>query len=160
LSYCLTYAYLIKFYPTNVNIVVNRLNYGRLQWQRLTHDRPDLSSERPPQKDKTVTLKKKSLVKSPRFGLDTKTYWLTDCQSQCDFDFVVSSGPAGFGGGGGALKNWDSKIWLKYHRTQTWERLCWWGPAINENYIPDLLSERAPDINKPVTVQKKKKKKR
>jgi hypothetical protein len=20
-------------------------------------------------------------------GLDTKTYWLTDCQSQCDFDF-------------------------------------------------------------------------
>jgi hypothetical protein len=23
-------------------------------------------------------------------GLDTKTYWLTDCQSQCDFDFVRS----------------------------------------------------------------------
>jgi hypothetical protein len=31
--------------------------------------------------------KKKSLVKCPIFGLDTKTYWLTDRQSQCDFDF-------------------------------------------------------------------------
>jgi hypothetical protein len=30
---------------------------------------------------------KQSLVKCPIFGLDTKTYWLTDCQSQCDFDF-------------------------------------------------------------------------
>jgi hypothetical protein len=41
----------------------------------LEHDRPDLSSEREsPKKDKTVTLKKKSLVKSPRFGLDTKAY--------------------------------------------------------------------------------------
>jgi hypothetical protein len=27
------------------------------------------------------------LVKCPIFGLDTKTYWLTDRQSQCDFDF-------------------------------------------------------------------------
>jgi hypothetical protein len=27
------------------------------------------------------------MVKSPIFGLDTKTYWLTDRQSQCDFDF-------------------------------------------------------------------------
>jgi hypothetical protein len=24
-------------------------------------------------------------------GLDTKTYWLTDRQSQCDFDFDLSS---------------------------------------------------------------------
>jgi hypothetical protein len=58
-----------------------------------THDRPDLSSERASQKDKTVTLKKrkkKSLVKCPRFGLDTKTYWLTDSQSQCDSDFEYS----------------------------------------------------------------------
>jgi hypothetical protein len=42
-----------------------------------------------PQKDKTVNLKKKkkkSLVKCPRFGLYTKTYWLTDRQLQCDFD--------------------------------------------------------------------------
>jgi hypothetical protein len=27
------------------------------------------------------------MVKSHMFGLDTKTYWLTDRQSQCDFDF-------------------------------------------------------------------------
>jgi hypothetical protein len=26
-------------------------------------------------------------------GLDTKTYWLTDCQSQCDFDFNFESQP-------------------------------------------------------------------
>jgi hypothetical protein len=31
--------------------------------------------------------KKTKQVKCPRFGLDTKTYWLTDRQSQCDFDF-------------------------------------------------------------------------
>jgi hypothetical protein len=55
---------------------------------RLTHDRPDLSSERAPQKWQDCNFKKKkSLVKSPIFGLDTKTYWLTDRQSQCDFDF-------------------------------------------------------------------------
>jgi hypothetical protein len=23
-------------------------------------------------------------------GLDIKTYWLTDCQSQCDFDFDLT----------------------------------------------------------------------
>jgi hypothetical protein len=52
-----------------------------------TYDRPDLSSERAPQKGQDNNfVKKKSLVKSPRFGLDTKTYWLTDRQSQCDFD--------------------------------------------------------------------------
>jgi hypothetical protein len=50
----------------------------RLQWQRLTHDKPDLSSERVPQKDKTVTLKKKSLVKSPRLcSTPRHTDWLT-----------------------------------------------------------------------------------
>jgi hypothetical protein len=25
-------------------------------------------------------------------GLDTKTYWLTDRQSQCDFDFDLDEG--------------------------------------------------------------------
>jgi hypothetical protein len=45
---------------------------------------------RPQKNDKTVTLKKKSLVKSPLFGLGTKTYWLTDRQSQCDFDLWFS----------------------------------------------------------------------
>jgi hypothetical protein len=56
------------------------------------HDRPDLSSERAPQQDKTVTLKKKTLVKCPRFGLNTKTYRLTDRQSQCDSDFDFDFG--------------------------------------------------------------------
>jgi hypothetical protein len=63
----------------NVNIVVNRLNYGRLQWQRLTHDRPDLSSERAPQKDKTVTLRKNTFWSNvPDLGLTPRhTDWLT-----------------------------------------------------------------------------------
>jgi hypothetical protein len=43
----------------NVYIFVNRLDYGKHHSQRLTHDRPDLSSERMPQKDKTVTLREK-----------------------------------------------------------------------------------------------------
>jgi hypothetical protein len=59
------------------------VNYGReyqatrtrerLRWQgptAYTKDRPVLSSER-------------------ELGLDTETYWLIDCQSQCDFDFEV-----------------------------------------------------------------------
>jgi hypothetical protein len=75
--------------PTNTfrDLYLSHAFYILLHWITLTHDRPDLSSERAPQKDKTVTSKKKSLVKCPRFGLDTKTYWLTDRQSQCDFDF-------------------------------------------------------------------------
>jgi hypothetical protein len=31
------------------------------------------------------------MVKSPIIGLDTKTYWLTNRQSQCDFDFDFSA---------------------------------------------------------------------
>jgi hypothetical protein len=47
----------------------------------MTHDRPDLSSERAPQKDKAVTLKKKISGQKSQIGLDTKTYWLTGRQS-------------------------------------------------------------------------------
>jgi hypothetical protein len=36
--------------------------------------------------------------------------------------------------------------------TQTHERLRWRGPATTENYRPDLSSERASHVNKPVTV--------
>jgi hypothetical protein len=49
----------------------------------LTMDRPSLSSERVPQRDRTTNsrpklLKRKQyLVKRPQSGLDTKTYWLT-----------------------------------------------------------------------------------
>jgi hypothetical protein len=51
-------------------------DYCRLQWQRLTNDRPDFSSERAPQKDKTVTLRKKKKIfgQKSQIGLDTKTY--------------------------------------------------------------------------------------
>jgi hypothetical protein len=39
-------------------------------------------------------------------GLDTKTYWLTDRQSQCDFDFD----PASFREGGGGVKtHWNTQ---------------------------------------------------
>jgi hypothetical protein len=48
---------------------------GNSAFRRLSHNRPDLSSERAPQTDKTVTLRgRKIVVKCPRFGLDTKTY--------------------------------------------------------------------------------------
>jgi hypothetical protein len=36
--------------------------------------------------------------------------------------------------------------------TQARERLRWRGPETAENYRPDPSSERAPHINKPVTV--------
>jgi hypothetical protein len=49
--------------------------------KRLTNDRPDLSSERAPHRDKTVTLKKKKSGQKSQIGLDTKTYWLADRQS-------------------------------------------------------------------------------
>jgi hypothetical protein len=39
-------------------------------------------------KNKTVTFKQQQISgHEPEMGLDTKTYWLTDRQSQCDFDF-------------------------------------------------------------------------
>jgi hypothetical protein len=42
--------------------------------KRLTKDRPDLSSERAPPKDRTVNLKKKISGQKSQIGLDTKTY--------------------------------------------------------------------------------------
>jgi hypothetical protein len=44
---------------------------------------------------------------------------------------------------------------LKYDHesldTQAQERFPWRGPATTENYKPELSSEKAPHINKPVT---------
>jgi hypothetical protein len=38
--------------------------------------------------DRTVTFKQEEKSgHEPQMGLDTKTDWLTDRQSQCDFDF-------------------------------------------------------------------------
>jgi hypothetical protein len=51
-------------------------------WETRPHVR-----EGAPKKDKTVTLKKKNSGQKSQIGLDTKTYWLTDRQTQCDFDF-------------------------------------------------------------------------
>jgi hypothetical protein len=62
LADCLFYAWFID--PI--------LYWCRLQWQRLTHDRPDLSSERAPQKWQDSNFKKKSLGSTPRH-----TDWLT-----------------------------------------------------------------------------------
>jgi hypothetical protein len=63
----------------------------RLQWQRLTHDRPDLSSEKAPQKRQNSNFEKKKSGQKSQIWLDTKTYWLTDRQSKCDFDLVDGS---------------------------------------------------------------------
>jgi hypothetical protein len=55
-------------------------------WLLSTNDRPDLLSERAPQRDSTtnsrpkVLKRKQYLVKRPQSGLDTETYWLTDSQ--------------------------------------------------------------------------------
>jgi hypothetical protein len=58
-------------------------DYYRLQRQADTWQTRPLVREGAPIKDKTVTFKKKkkTLVKCPIFGLDTKTYWLTDWPS-------------------------------------------------------------------------------
>jgi hypothetical protein len=66
----------------------------RLRWQRpavYTKDRPVLSSERAPHKETRPWLSNlnKYLVMSPRWGSTPRlTDWLTDRQSQCDFNFV------------------------------------------------------------------------
>jgi hypothetical protein len=41
----------------------------------------------PQKQDRKCQTGKKYLVMSPRWGLHTKTYWLTGHQLQCDFDF-------------------------------------------------------------------------
>jgi hypothetical protein len=50
-----------------------------------TKDRPVLSSERAAHKSKTVLSNSNEYLV---MSLDTKTYWLTDRQSQCDFDLT------------------------------------------------------------------------
>jgi hypothetical protein len=65
---------------SNKNLVVGTRTWETLCWRgpaAYIKDRPVLSSERAPHKNRTVTVE----------GLDTKTYRLTGRQSQCDFDF-------------------------------------------------------------------------
>jgi hypothetical protein len=60
-----------------------------VNWLWLTKDRPGLSSERAPHRDRTANSRpkllkrKQNLVKRPQSGLDTKTYWLTDWLTDC-----------------------------------------------------------------------------
>jgi hypothetical protein len=55
------------------------------KWQT----RPLVREDAPIEQDNNFHIggRKKNLVVGPRRVLDTKTYWLTDRQSQCDFDF-------------------------------------------------------------------------
>jgi hypothetical protein len=63
----------------------------RLRWREpaaYTKDKTVLSSQRAPHKNKTATGTQSEISgPEPQMGLDTKTYWLTDRQSQCNFDF-------------------------------------------------------------------------
>jgi hypothetical protein len=62
-----------------------------------TDDRLDLSSEGAPDIDKTVNVKRKLISgHETQMGLETKTYWPTDCRSWRNFDMtwlVVSCEP-------------------------------------------------------------------
>jgi hypothetical protein len=61
-----------------------------MQTMILTKDRPALSWERAPHKKKQDRNCQRvlNIWSKPQMGLDTKTYWLTDRQSQCDFDLT------------------------------------------------------------------------
>jgi hypothetical protein len=51
---------------------------------------------------------------------------------------------------GGVSKTKTIKYAHESRGTQTQERLRWRCPATTENYRPDISSERAPHINKPI----------
>jgi hypothetical protein len=80
-------------------------------------------------------------------GLDTKTYWLTDRQSQCDFyfwlDFDLTMRVVG-GDEKGILKSETVKYSHESQRTRTQERLRWRGPAAYSKDRPVLSSVGAP----------------
>jgi hypothetical protein len=160
-----------------------RVKYGRktqgtrtrewLRWPAAhTKDRPVFSSETAPHGNKNVTVRQKQISgHEPQMRLDTKTYWLTDRQSQCDFDFWedVRVGSTDIrveagsntstvaqrvvrGDKKGSLKS------VKYGResqgARTREWLRWLGPAAIVTDRPVLSSERAPHINKPATIRR------
>jgi hypothetical protein len=53
---------------------------------------------------------------------------------------------------GGVSKIMTIKYAYESRATDTREKLRWWCPATIENYRPDISSEKAPEINKQVTV--------
>jgi hypothetical protein len=96
-------------------------------------------------------------------GLDAKTYWLTDRQSQCDFDFArdrletrVEAGSNTStvtlrvvrGDEKGSLESETIKYGRESQGTGTREWLRWRGPAEILNDRPVLLSVRVPQIKK------------
>jgi hypothetical protein len=106
-------------------------------------------------------------------GLDTKAYWLTDRQSQCnfdfdfDFDFTREYNPCGGGveylhrdpASGrrrrkGKSQIWDSKVWPWVPRDSDPRKATWRGPSAYRKDRPVLSSERAPHKNKTVTVKR------
>jgi hypothetical protein len=63
---------------------------GLYAGRSLVHKEPVLSPERVPHKDRAVTVKQNLISgHEPKMGLDTITDWLTDRQSQCDFDLCT-----------------------------------------------------------------------
>jgi hypothetical protein len=100
-------------------------------------------------------------------GLDTKTYWLTDRQSQCDFDFDLTESKVRVEAGSnistvtlrvvggeekGSLKSEIVKYGCESQGTRTRERLRWQGPTAYTKDRPVLSSERASHKNT-VTVE-------
>jgi hypothetical protein len=131
----------------------------RLGWwgpAAYTKDGPVLSSEREPQKRPYL-----SKSKWAQDGARDQDLWMTDHQSQCDFDFPC----------GGrveylhhcpasrrrrrkrSLKSESVKYGYEPQGTRARERLGWWGPAAYKKDGPVLLSEREPQKSKTVTVK-------
>jgi hypothetical protein len=54
-----------------------KLTMDNYCWQWLTRDRPNLSSERAPNKDKSKIQTELITGRTPQSGLDAKTSWLT-----------------------------------------------------------------------------------
>jgi hypothetical protein len=82
-------------------------------------------------------------------GLGTKTYWLTDRQSLCDFDFdldlktsTVTRRVVG-GDEKGSLKSESVKYGHEYQGTRTRERLRWRGPSAYIKETRPLVREGA-----------------
>jgi hypothetical protein len=129
----------------------------RLRWEdpaAYTKDRPVLSSEGAPQKQdrNCQTVIAKYLVMSPRWGSTprlTDPDWLTDRQSQCDFDFYfdyVTSGGIKCGKGTPIIKKPNPSLFIKGGTTKEekkqkfwhWTNIWPWVPA-----GPDARSDRA-----------------
>jgi hypothetical protein len=92
---------------------------------------------------------------SPRLGFTPRlTDWLTDRQSQCDFDWRtrVEAGSNTstvtlrviWGDEKGSLKSETVKYGRQYQGTRTRERLWWQGTVAYSKDRPILSSERAP----------------